>query len=85
MTAAPLDSRFIATEILAIEQGLDLDEADWRIYDVHLWPIYRLELYRLLFIHRLGKVSANHRWLEIGTAFSRSESSPPSASGDVRV
>jgi hypothetical protein len=85
MTATPLDGRVISTHILAIEQGLDLDEADWRIYDVHLWPIYRLELYRLLFNHRAGLVSANHRRLEIGTAFSRSESSPPSASGAVRV
>jgi hypothetical protein len=85
MTVTPLDARSIADQILAIEQRLDLDEADWRIDDVHLWPIYRLELNRLLFINRAGLVSATHRLLEIGTAFSRSDSSPPSASGDVRV
>lgn len=52
MSNNALDARVIAEQILAIEQGLDLNAIHWIVENTHLWPLYRLELYRLMFIDR---------------------------------
>jgi len=57
MSPTPLDARAIASHILSIERSLDLSQADWLIEDVHLWPLYRLELYRLFFISQTKSIS----------------------------
>lgn len=85
MTPPPLDARAIAAHVLSIEQGLDLNAPDWRLDGVHLWPLYRLELYRLLFIGRAGPSSAGGRRPEIGPAFRRCESSSPAADANSPV
>jgi|GEM_PF-6029909 len=57
MSPTPLDGRVIASHILSIERSLDLNHVDWLIEDVHLWPLYRLELYRLFFISQTKSTS----------------------------
>lgn len=52
MSNNALDARVIAEQILTIEQGLDLNAINWVVENTHLWPLYRLELYRLMFIDR---------------------------------
>ncbi|MDN3545729.1 hypothetical protein QWZ02_14835 [Kinneretia asaccharophila] len=85
MTAPSLDARAIASHVLAIERGLDLDSPDWRVGDVHLWPLYRLELYRMLFVCHAGPPSKGVRRPEIGPVFRRTESSSPAADADSPV
>lgn len=44
-----LDSKKIFQKICALERALDLDDQQWLYHGFHLWPIYRLNLARLLF------------------------------------
>jgi hypothetical protein len=52
-----LDSRAIAESIYAIEHRLELEVLDWTVGDVHLWPLYRVELYHRLFRAAAGAAS----------------------------
>lgn len=80
MSAAPtLNARAIAEQLLAIERALDLEAADWRIGDVHLWPMYRLELYRLLFVAQAGPASGPRGRPTLGPALKPTESAPARA------
>ncbi len=85
MTTSTLDAHAITAQILAIEKALDLESPDWRVEDVHLWPLYRLELYRLLFIGQAGPPSAARPRPEIGPALRRGESSSAAASAPAPV
>lgn len=85
MTAPILDARVIAKQILVIEQGLDLDAPDWCVGDVHLWPLYRLELYRLLFIGQTGPSNEPRPQPKIWPAFRRSEVAPIGADQPCKV
>jgi hypothetical protein len=49
-TATRLSARQIAAHLAAIEGALDLRDPDWQEGDVHWWPLYRTEAYRLLFV-----------------------------------
>jgi hypothetical protein len=49
-----LSARDIAERILALQGTLDLSNADWQQDDVHWWPLYRTELYRLMFASDAG-------------------------------
>jgi hypothetical protein len=40
--------------VVALERGAQLESSDWLLDDVHLWPLYRLEIYRLLFLEIAG-------------------------------
>jgi hypothetical protein len=44
----------IAEFVVALERTAQLDHPDWMAGDVHLWPLYRLEIYRLLFLELAG-------------------------------
>jgi len=57
MSQTSLDAHAIASNILSIERSLDLRHVDWLIEDVHLWPLYRLELYCLFFISQTKSTS----------------------------
>ena len=46
----PLSATAITEAILALERRLDLDDPVWTEGDVHWWPLYRTEIYRLLFV-----------------------------------
>jgi len=48
--STPLDAVWIAGTLTEIEQKLDLAHSDWLEDDIHWWPVYRLELYRRLFL-----------------------------------
>lgn len=85
MNASTLDARRIAAHILALERGLDLDEPDWCVDDVHLWPLYRLELYRLLFVGQAGPVAGSRRAPKIGPALRACEAAPAQAAGSAQV
>lgn len=43
-----LSAREVFEQIIAIEGQLDLEDPLWRTEDIHWWPAYRLELYRLM-------------------------------------
>lgn len=44
-----LSAAAIAKAIFEVEAALDLEDPVWVQDDVHWWPLYRLEIYRLLF------------------------------------
>lgn len=44
-----LDAQEMANKIYRLECALDLTHADWMLDGVNLWPLYRLELFRLFF------------------------------------
>jgi hypothetical protein len=44
----------IADLVVAVERAAQLDHSDWLIDDVHLWPLYRMEIYFLLFLELAG-------------------------------
>ena len=43
----------VFASIRRIEAKADLDDSDWLVEDMHLWPLYRMELYRAMFAHQL--------------------------------
>jgi hypothetical protein len=48
--ATTLSASAIARAVFDIEAALDLNDPIWLQGDVHWWPLYRLEIYRLLFV-----------------------------------
>ena len=48
--ATTLSASAIARAVFDIEAALDLNDPVWLQGDVHWWPLYRLEIYRLLFV-----------------------------------
>lgn len=59
-----LSALAIARAIFDIESALDLDDDVWVQGDVHWWPLYRLEIYRLLFAAQasIGAATTVLRW-----------------------
>jgi hypothetical protein len=47
-------AKAIADLVVALERDAQLDHSDWLAGDVHLWPLYRMEIYRLLFLELAG-------------------------------
>jgi hypothetical protein len=54
-------ARDIASTIVGLERSLDLGDPDWLLGDMHLWPIYRLEIYRRLFVGQSTQASTGVR------------------------
>jgi hypothetical protein len=50
----------IAEAVFELEHALDLDDPAWHQGDIHWWPLYRLELYRRLFLLLAGGASADN-------------------------
>lgn len=44
-----LDARAIAETVYELERRLNLDDSRWYLNGLHLWPMYRMEIYRQLF------------------------------------
>jgi hypothetical protein len=92
---ASLSAAGIAQEVFDVEAGLDLTQPAWMQDDVHWWPLYRLELYRLLFASQAGAAaplarggpaerSRLHQLRHmVGPALQRSRSTPAVAPGAV--
>jgi hypothetical protein len=57
----PLSARTIAENVLALQRHADLDNPRWTEDDVHWWPLYRTEIYRLLFAAQAGPASPRPR------------------------
>lgn len=53
-----LSATSIAATILAIERNLVLSRDYWTVGDLHLWPLYRMELYRRMFLDPIGAAAA---------------------------
>ncbi len=63
-----LSASAITDALLALEQRVDLDHPAWTEGDVHWWPLYRTEIYRLLFVADAGAVSSARTTSRIGPA-----------------
>ena len=48
--ADPLSASGIADAVFGLERAIDFAHPDWRDGDIHWWSLYRLEIYRLLFM-----------------------------------
>ncbi len=57
----------IAEAVFAIESKLDLEAPMWEQADVHWWPLYRTELYRLIVVAAAGDGSRSRP--RLGPAF----------------
>lgn len=62
----PLSATAITESILALEQRLNLDDPVWTEDDVHWWPLYRTEIYRLLVVADTGTPVAGWPSLRLG-------------------
>lgn len=65
-------ARVIAQAVWEIERRLDLDDALWQDQDVHWWPLYRLELYRLIFASLVQTQASGGASQALGPALHRS-------------
>jgi hypothetical protein len=84
MTAMPLSASAITDALLALEQRVGLDDPAWTDGDVHWWPLYRTEIYRLLFAADAGTVPSAKNSSRVGPALRCSTHGPkPGASGAV--
>jgi hypothetical protein len=63
-----LSARAITDAILALEQRVGLDDAAWTEGDVHWWPLYRTEIYRLLFVAGAGAIPSARNISRLGPA-----------------
>jgi hypothetical protein len=73
-----LSARDIAERVLALEGALDLSGAEWQEADVHWWPLYRTELYRLMFAADAGALAIGRAGrARAGTALRRSRREHP--------
>jgi hypothetical protein len=64
----PLCASAITDALLALEQRVGLDDPAWTEGDVHWWPLYRTEIYRLLFIADAGAVPSVSNTPRLGPA-----------------
>jgi hypothetical protein len=64
----PLSASAITDAILALEQHVGLDDPAWTEGDVHWWPLYRTEIYRLLFVADAGAAPAARNTSRLGPA-----------------
>jgi hypothetical protein len=72
----PLSASAITDAILALEQRVGLDDAAWTEDDVHWWPLYRTEIYRLLFVADAGALPSARSTSRIGPALHVSAREP---------
>lgn len=56
-----LSASAIAESVFEVEQRLDLSRPSWSEGDVHWWPLYRISLYRELFVQQARAASTNER------------------------
>jgi hypothetical protein len=59
MSPTALSAREIAETVFRVEQQLDLTLPSWVEGDVHWWPLYRVFLYRELFLHQASVAGKN--------------------------
>lgn len=80
----PLSASAITDALLALEQRVGLDNPAWTEGDVHWWPLYRTEIYRLLFVADAGAVPSASNASHVGPALHCSTHGPePRASRAV--
>ena len=62
--SSTLSASAIAKAIFDVEAALDLEDPVWVQDDVHWWPLYRLEIYRLLFASQAtgGSAASKQSW-----------------------
>lgn len=83
-----LNASRIAREIVAIERDLDLHHVDWTLQDAHLWPLYRMEIYRLMFANLAGAQAvspARNQRRQVLPAFRRVQANGRTALRDARI
>lgn len=65
-------AKAIADVVVALEGDAQLEHDDWLMGDVHLWPLYRMEIRRLLFLELAGSpTSGAQRRLDTALRFPR--------------
>jgi hypothetical protein len=58
LRTSALSAAAIADAVFTLEDRLDLSASVWQQDDVHWWPLYRTELYRLAFVSAAGRALA---------------------------
>lgn len=61
LRTSALSAAAIADAVFTLEDRLDLSASVWQQDDVHWWPLYRTELYRLLFTAAAGSTGVAAR------------------------
>lgn len=85
MTHTSPDARAISAQILAIERGLNLNSSNWVVENTHLWPLYRLELKRLMFVNQAKQQGKRASRPELAAAFRRCKTPSNTTGGNSNI